>query len=431
MTFSTRLQDIRTGFERPFWVANITEIFERLSYYSVFAVLVRYLNEGLGFSIEQAGTLGGFFGAAVWFMAIFGGAVADKIGFRRALSLAYFILSGAYFLVGSIGAPWLAPVRHAVPLPILAGAILFLPALGVALVKPSVVGTTARASTENVRSIGYSIYYTMVNVGSFLGPYLAGFVRERVNRGEMRLEDVFRIASLSVLLMFIAVLIFFKEPRRAAGQPVPSVGTVARNFFTVLGNVRFVLFLLIFAGYWVVFWQQYLILPAYIHNYVDASANTEWILITDPLIVIFFTVAINAATRKVPSFHAVTLGTFVTAIGWLVLPFWHSKWAAVVALAVVAIGEIIQSPRYYEYISRLAPAGQQGTYMGFAFLPIGIGSLIGGWLAGKLLHHYGEVTKQPEVIWYIVTGVGLLTAALLYLYDRVVQPMQQEGVPES
>ncbi|MBI2679231.1 MAG: MFS transporter [Candidatus Koribacter versatilis] len=431
MTFSTRLQDIRTGFERPFWVANITEIFERLSYYSVFAVLVRYLNEGLGFSIEQAGTLGGFFGAAVWFMAIFGGAVADKIGFRRALSLAYFILSGAYFLVGSIGAPWLAPVRHAVPLPILAGAILFLPALGVALVKPSVVGTTARASTENVRSIGYSIYYTMVNVGSFLGPYLAGFVRERVNRGEMRLEDVFRIASLSVLLMFIAVLIFFKEPRRAAGQPVPSVGTVARNFFTVLGNVRFVLFLLIFAGYWVVFWQQYLILPAYIHNYVDASANTEWILITDPLIVIFFTVAINAATRKVPSFHAVTLGTFVTAIGWLVLPFWHSKWAAVVALAVVAIGEIIQSPRYYEYISRLAPAGQQGTYMGFAFLPIGIGSLIGGWLAGKHLHHYGEVTKQPEVIWYIVTGVGLLTAALLYLYDRVVQPMQQEGVPES
>ena len=100
MTFNARLDDIRNGFERPFWVANITEIFERLSYYSVFAVLVRYLNEGLGFSIEQAGTLGGFFGAAVWFMAIFGGAVADRIGFRRALSLAYFILTCAYFLVG-------------------------------------------------------------------------------------------------------------------------------------------------------------------------------------------------------------------------------------------------------------------------------------------------------------------------------------------
>jgi dipeptide/tripeptide permease len=422
LSFSDRLHEIRTGFERPFWVANITEIFERLSYYSVFAVLVRYLNEGLGFPIAQAGTLGGLFGAAVWFMAIFGGAVADKIGFRRALSLAYFILSGAYFLVGSIGAPWLAPVRGAVPLPLLAGAILFLPALGVALVKPSVVGTIARCSTENVRSIGYSIYYTMVNIGSFLGPYLAGWVRERVNRGEMRLESVFRIASVSVFLMLIAVIIFFKEPRRAAGEPVPSLGQVARNFLTVLGNFKFVLFLLIFSGYWVVFWQQYLILPPFIHNYVDANANTEYILITDPLIVIFFTVAINAATRKIPSFHAVTLGTFITAVGWLILPFWHSKWAAVMALAVVATGEIIQSPRYYEYISRLAPAGQQGTYMGFAFLPIGIGSLIGGWLGGKLVQHFGEVTHQPSRMWYAVTAVGIITALLLWIYDKTIRP---------
>jgi dipeptide/tripeptide permease len=289
-------------------------------------------------------------------------------------------------------------------------------------VKPSVVGTIARCSTENVRSIGYSIYYTMVNIGSFLGPYLAGWVRERVNRGEMRLESVFRIASVSVFLMLIAVIIFFKEPRRAAGEPVPSLGQVARNFLTVLGNFKFVLFLLIFSGYWVVFWQQYLFLPPYVHNYVDANANTEYILITDPLIVIFFTVAINAATRKIPSFHAVTLGTFITAAGWLILPFWHSKWAAVMALAVVATGEIIQSPRYYEYISRLAPAGQQGTYMGFAFLPIGIGSLLGGWFGGKLFRHFAEVTHQPSRMWYAVAAVGIITALLLWIYDKTIRP---------
>jgi dipeptide/tripeptide permease len=274
----------------------------------------------------------------------------------------------------------------------------------------------------------------MVNIGSFLGPYLAGWVRERVNRGEMRLEEVFRIAAVSVFLMLIAVLIFFKEPRRAADQPVPSLGQVARNFFTVLSNGRFVLFLLIFSGYWIVFWQQYLILPAYIHNYVDPAANTEWILITDPLIVIFFTVAINALTRGIPSFPAITLGTLVTALGWLALPFWPSKWAAVVALAIVATGEIIQSPRYYEYISRLAPPGQQGTYMGFAFLPIGIGSLVGGWFAGKLLHHYGEVVHQPQRIWWIVTAVGLVTALALWIYDRLLMrsgplPATTPGVP--
>jgi POT family proton-dependent oligopeptide transporter len=415
LNLSERLQEIRTGFERPFWVANISEIFERLSYYAVFAVLARYLHEALRFPSEQASSLSGFFGAGVWVMAIFGGAVADRIGFRRALSAAYFILSCSYFLVGSIAAPWLAPIRSVIPLGLLAGIILFLPALGVALVKPSVVGTTARASKENVRSIGYSIYYTLVNIGSFLGPFLAGWIHSR-----MRVENVFRLAALSVLVMFIGVLIFFREPRQAGEEQTTTLAHVGRNLLTVLGNFRFVLFLLIFTGYWIVFWQQYLILPIYVHDYVDPNANTELILIADPLIVITLTVAVNALTRRISSFRAITLGTLITSLGWLALVFHPRVWTAVAALMIVALGEIIQSPRYYEYISRLAPPGQQGTYMGFAFLPIGIGSLIGGKFGGILLHHFGEVIHRPERIWWTVTDVGILTAILLWAYDKTV-----------
>src|SRR6201981_1014843 len=131
MSFSQRFEEIRTGFERPFWVANITEIFERLSYYGAFASLANYLHEKLNFPTEQTGTLAGIFGGMVWFLAIFGGAVADQLGFRRALSLAYLILAVAYFLIGSIGAPWLAPLRSAVPLGLFVGCILILPALGI------------------------------------------------------------------------------------------------------------------------------------------------------------------------------------------------------------------------------------------------------------------------------------------------------------
>jgi proton-dependent oligopeptide transporter, POT family len=139
LTFSQRLQEIRTGFERPFWVANISELFERLSYYAVFAVLARYLHEGLHFDVERASGLTGMFGGWVWFMAVFGGAVADKLGFRRALSLAYLFLTIAYFSLGSIESTWFAPIRNAVPLVTLVAIVLVLPALGVALVKPSVV----------------------------------------------------------------------------------------------------------------------------------------------------------------------------------------------------------------------------------------------------------------------------------------------------
>ncbi len=225
MSLSERLQEIRTGFDPPFWVANISELFERLSYYAVFAVLARYLHDGLHFDVERASSLTGMFGGWVWFLAVIGGALADRLGFRRALSVAYLILTISYFMLGSIAAPWLAPLRDRVPLVGLVAFILVLPALGVALVKPSVVGTTARASKENVRSLGYSIYYTLVNVGSTAGPLLASYAQQHGI-----VSNVFRIAALSVFLMFFVVLLFFKEPRRTEEGPKASLSQVGKNF---------------------------------------------------------------------------------------------------------------------------------------------------------------------------------------------------------
>jgi proton-dependent oligopeptide transporter, POT family len=424
LSFSERLQQIKTGFERPFWVANITELFERLSYYAAFASLARYLHETLKFPVEQASSLTGLFGGLVWFLAAFGGTVADRLGFRRALSLAYLVLSCSYFLLGSLGSSWIAPLRDHMPLIVLVSVVLALPALGIALVKPSVVGTTARASKENVRSIGYSIYYTLVNIGGAAGPYVASWVHRN-----MSVENVFRVAALSVFIMFFAVLIFFREPRRSDEVQTTSLGQAARNFATVLSNPRFMLFLLIFSGYWIVYWQEFIILPLYVHDYINPNTDTEIMLITGPLVVICFTMLLNLAMQKVAPFRAITLGTLVSAVAWILLVLHPTVLMAYLTLVVVAIGEIIQSPRYYEYISRLAPSGQQGTYMGFAFLPIGIGSLIAGWFGGKLIHHFGEVTHQPQRMWWAVTGVGVLTALLLWIYDRTLMrdPQKQPG----
>ena len=420
MTFSQRFHEIRTGFERPFWVANVSELFERLSYYAAFASLPRYLHESLNFGVERASSLAGLFGGLVWFLAVFGGALADRMGFRRALSLAYMVLTVSYFLLGSIGSPWLAPVRGAMPLVVLVTLILMLPALGISLVKPCVVGTTARASKENVRSIGYSIYYTLVNIGGAAGPFLAGWVHQHLS-----VEKVFYMAALCVFAMFVSVLLFFKEPRRSGEAKTESLGQVARNFLTVTSNWRFMLFLMIFSGYYIAFWQEFIILPLYIHDYVNAKSNTEALLSWDSLTVIALQMVVSILTQKMPAFRAITLGTLISGLAWILLIVHPSVIMAVATLIVVAIGEITQQPRYYEYISRLAPSGQQGTYMGFAFLPIGIGSLAGGWFGGLLVHHFGEVLHQPGLIWWAVSGVGVGTAGLLVIYDRLVrQPLR-------
>ena len=420
MSLAQRIGEVREGFERSFWVANVSEIFERLAYYGSFASLANYLRETLNFPTQQTGTLTGIFGGMVWFLAIFGGAVADKLGFRRALSLAYLLLTVAYFLLGSIGARWLAPVRNAVPPELFVGCILILPALGISLVKPSVVGTTARASKENVRTLGYSIYYTMVNIGGAAGPLAASLARRHLGAGK-----IFYIAAAVVFVMFFLVVTLFREPKRSDDVPKPSVGETLRNFLTVMRNPKFMIFLLIFTGYWIVFWQQWIVMPVYLHEYVNKDIDVELVLVTDSILVISCTIVVNYLLRKVAAFRAIVLGTLVSSLCWLVLVWRPSMWGAVGAIAVLAIGEMIQQPRYYEYISRLAPPGQQGTYMGFAFLPLGIGSLIGGWFGGKMLHYFGEEMGKPEYAWYTIVIVGLVTTMLLWIYDRIVRPVEK------
>jgi len=421
MSFSQRLQEIRRGFERAFWVANITELFERLAYYGASAVLAIYLSEQLHFSKELTGWMIGIFGFVVWLLPVLGGALADRFGFRRALMFAYLVLTIGYCLLGSLSAPWMEAARRALTDKWLVLGMLMIPALGPAVVKPCVAGTTARASAENVRSIGYSIYYTLVNVGGTLGPIMAWFVRKQLGLG---MANVFRVSALSVFLMFCVTLVFFREPTRSGEQQVASVPAAIQNMFVVLGNLRFVLFLVIFSSFYVVFWQEFVSAPLFLRGYVDPNANADLILSIDALTVICFQILISYLTRRIPAFPAMTLGLLISSLSWLILVVHPTTVGLIASLVVLALGEMTQSARYYEYISRLAPPGQQGLYMGYAFLPIAIGYFIAGPLGGYLLHQFGDVLHRPQQMWWVITGVGIVGAVLMLIYNRVFKPGQ-------
>jgi POT family proton-dependent oligopeptide transporter len=424
--WNDRLSEIRAGFEPAFWVANLTELFERLAYYAQAAVLAIFLHESLRLSTQQAGALVGDFGFIVWFLPILGGSLADRFGFRRSLASAYLILAVGYFLMGSLASTWMGPLRNHLPLEWLIRAVLLIPALGPSVVKPCVVGTTARASSESVRSTGYSIYYTLVNIGGMFGPIVAYLVRRSLG-----IENVFRVSALFVLLMFFATLLFYKEPTRSGDQAVTSVAAALRNMFVVLSNLRFVLFLLIFSGFWVIFWQEFIALPLFLRGFVDPNAKIDLLLSVDPATVIVFQIAVSYLTRKIPAFRAMTLGILISSFAWLILLAGTTTPFVVASLFVLALGEITQSPRYYEYISRLAPPGQQGTYMGYAFLPVAIGSLIGGRLGGWAVHYFGDVIHRPQQMWWMISAIGFATTLLMWLYHRIVKPIAAADAASS
>jgi MFS family permease len=155
------------------------------------------------------------------------------------------------------------------------------------------------------------------------------------------------------------------------------------------------------------------------------------LLSIDGLTVICFQILVSYLTRKIPAFSAMTLGLVIMSLSWLILALHPTTVGFIATLVVLALGEITQSARYYEYISRLAPPGQQGLYMGYAFLPIAIGYFIAGPLGGYLLHYFGDVLHRPQQMWWVVTGVGIAGAVLMVVYDRVFKPGEGKGGTKS
>jgi len=419
LSFAQRWREIRSGFEPAFWVANFTEIFERVAYYGTTAVLAIYLSEQLHFSSQLTGSVMGAFGLAIYFLPILGGTLADRFGFRRALLFAFAVMTLGYFLLGSLAAPWMLPMRRALGDKWLVLAILMIPAMGPAMVKPCVAGTTARASAERVRSLAFSFYYTLVNVGGALGPVLAWTVRKPLGLG---IENVFRMASLSVFLMFWVVLFFYREPQRGDEAQVTQVTRAIANMFVVLANFRFLAFLLITSGFYIVFWQMWISMPLFMRGYVDPNADVDLLLSIEAVTVICLQIAAAYLTRKIPAVQTIALGFLISGLAWLLLALRPSVAMLAATLVVAAVGEITQASRYYEYCSRLAPPGQEGLYMGYAFLPIAIGYYVAGKLGGYLVDEFGKVLHQPARMWWVIAGIGVVTAALMWLYDRIVKP---------
>jgi len=418
LALAQRIEEIRSGFERPFWVANFSEIFERVAYYGTTAVLAIYLTEQLHFSSELAGTILGFAGFVVYAVSILAGTMADRFGFRRTLLCAFLLLTVGYFLLGSLDASWMAPLRRSIGDTWLVSAVLLIPSLGPGLVKPCVVGTTARASTESVRSLGYSIYYTLVNIGGALGPFVAWLVRRKMGWG---IENVFRVASLSVFLMFWVTLFFYREPGKPGDAKVESVLSALKNMFIVLGNLRYVTFLLISSGFYVVYWQIFVSMPIFTRKYVNPNADVDRLLSIEGLTVICFQILVAYLTRKIPSVQTISLGFLLSAFSWVLLAVQPSVFMVGAMLVVLALGELTQASRYYEYCSRLAPPDQQGLYMGYAFLPIAIGYAIAGPLGGYLLREFGDVLHRPAEMWWVVCAIGVVTAALMQGYGKIVR----------
>ena len=405
---------MRTGFHRTFWVANTLELFERFAFYGTKAVLAVYLANKIGLGVESAGYLVGLFSGLIFSLPIVAGVFVDRFGFKNSLIACFLLFFVGYFLIGVAGLEFGQSFVNAVGKFMYVAIVLVLTAIGGSLIKPCIVGTVAKTSRSEVKSLGFSIYYSLVNLGGAIGPILALSVRQGFG-----IEYVLVMSSLTSLVLAFGTMLFFKEPEETGeAREFKTFRKVFSDMLLVFQNVRFISFLVIFSGFWIMFWQIFYSFPFYVIEVLKFE-RFELLETVDAWTIIIVSVPITAVVKRWSPIAGMSIGFTIASCSWLLIASFPTTLVAILAMALFGIGEATQAPRFYEYVSDLAPKDQVGTFMGFAFLPVAIGSFVAGPLSGWLVQTYLRDTMNPAMMWYILAGIGFGSTLLMLGYNML------------
>ena len=416
----------RTPFPAVFWIANSVEIIERFAYYGIYMGFGIYF-EMLGFKSEQLGIIQSLFLFVSYTVPVFSGTFADRYGFKKVLLLSYLAYLPSILL--------LIFTRS------FSGIALTMLCIGFAagIFKPLISGTVRVTTDSTNRTLGFGIFYAMVNIGASFGPLILGRLRA------ISWENAYIAAAIAIAMMFVITLLFYKEPERALE------GETLRKKFSdmaeALSDIKFTLFLVLLGiFFWLPFWAFFNICPRYVENYLDGHQLYENIRAVAGNAIANFVSKENEGTRKVMGetishtgyviillqlliswaterFRPVSsfiFGLFVLGAGFVLLAVAGMAGAGWVfpGIFLVAIGEMISSPRIQEYITWIAPREKAGLYMGTNFLATGLGGLLSGVVYTSGFLRMFENSGHPQYVWLVLAAHMLLGIAAMLLFTR-------------
>lgn len=416
----------RSSFPTVFWVANGVEVLERFAYYGIYMGFGIYLQQ-LGYSRGDLGIIQSIFLAFSYLVPLFSGTFADKYGFKKMLIVSYLAYMPAILLL--------------IVTETFSGIAITMLTIGFAagIFKPLISGTVRATTDSTNKTIGFGIFYMMVNIGASFGPIVMGKLRG------WSWDYVFITAAAAVGLMFLITLFFYKEP------PREMEGTTLKQKFkdmrVALSDMKFVVFLILLGVFfWMPFWAFFNVLAVYIHDHMNTAAlyqstssvlgegitriisnfeEGEWRLNAEAIshtgyIIIVFQLLISRTFEKRPAIPSFLFGLLVAAAGFVVLALAVTGSNNLVYLGVFlfAIGEMISSPRIQEYIMWIAPKEKAGLYMGTNFLAVFIGAILSGIYTGVMGRF--EEAGNPEYIMYTLAIHTILGIAAIYIFTKTL-----------
>lgn len=408
---------------KNFWIASLMELFERWAWYGIYTLFGLYLVGstdvgGLGFDHVQKGNIMGNVVAILYLMPLFFGVIADRIGYKLSLVIAYILLIAGYYLLGEV------KTYSSVYL------VFLLVAVGAAFFKPVASAIVARNTDESTGTLGFGIFYMMVNIGGFVGPSMSSYLRT-----EFGWKLMFIQAAIVITINLVVLLLFYKEPK--VEKPKDSIGKAIvdslKGIFEALKDIRLGILLLLMVGFWTMFNQLFNTLPNFIEDWVNSAVISDWInenlpsglaktlsdgsqvkpewfTNIDSLMIILCQVSISYFVTKMRHISAVNRGAIIATIGVGMSFYFGTVWFVILGTMIFSIGEMMSSPTVSSFIALITPKGKEGLYQGTYFLPVAASYWVTSFISGDLYQAWSdklsllqkEMTKRniemPEIV---------------------------------
>ncbi|MBI4819106.1 MAG: MFS transporter [Deltaproteobacteria bacterium] len=396
-----------------FWIVGAMEMVERLAYYGVKAVAALYAKDpvskgGLGITMSDYGTITATWALVQTLVPVLTGGLSDRYGYKQTIFLSTIVKISGYLTMAAF------PTYPG----FFAGAMLL--ALGTAIFKPGIQGTLVKSTKRENSSMAWGIFYQTVNIGGFLGPLVAGYMRK------MAWQNVF-LACAAIICFNFLLLLTYKEPgieERLERQRQFEAGTLKRKSLFLesvleLKKPHVWLYLLIFSGFWFMFNALFDVLPAHIDDWVDTSDIVTTLFGsagTQSELIKFFVVMdkdgkyvlpegmlnLNAGlimttcflfawiSGRMPAITSMVVGTLFATVALFLSGFSIAGWVSLFAILVFSVGEMLSSPKFSEFIGNFAPAEKKAMYLGFSQIPLAIGWTLEGKVGPELYEHFAS-----------------------------------------
>ncbi|MFA6597204.1 MAG: MFS transporter [Ignavibacteriaceae bacterium] len=416
---SSEKKNFLKQFPKNFWTVITMEFFERGSYYGLASVLSIYLVSVLHFSKQSVGVINSVTRPMLYLVPILAGALADRFGYRKTLFFAFTVMSLGYFLAG---------ITTSYELIFLS---LLLMTLGAGSFKPVISGTIARTTTEQNSTLGFGIYYWSINLGAFIFPLiLVPFLKD------ISWSYIFFMSAIGTGWLLLLNFFVYKEPEKPAnGKSIPQV---LKEAVLVLRDFRFILMIVIYSGFWILYFQMFDTVLWYLKDYMDMTpvnnvvngflglftTNPNWkfdaehVTVINAGTIIVLQIFISNIVKNKKALPTMITGIALGTIGMGILAISTYAWVFMAGIIIFSIGEMTAHPKFISYVGLIAPEDKKALYLGYSFLYGVLGSGIGGILGANLYVHFIDNLHNPSALWITFSLIGIATMVGLLLFNK-------------